>query len=262
VLLVVLGLIVNIATFPGPLRVPGVLQRIALCYLLAVLVVRVPRLAVAGVAILLLAGYVLVLRSGGMTPDHSAAASLDVALFGRRHLYHGFGYDPEGVLSSIAATTTVLLGYLTMSWLRTRPRSVVTGALVLSTGIALVVAGRALDPIVPINKRLWTPSFTLLTAGLTVCALAVLFVLIEVAVARRVAWPFEVLGANAIVLYVVSELSEAWLGRTGLHARIYEGWFALWAGARLGSLAFSFTFLLVLWGFAAALWRAHIIVRV
>jgi predicted acyltransferase len=262
VLLVALGLVVNRATFDGPLRYPGVLQRIAICYLLGVLTVRLPRTAVAAFTLALLGGYALLLRSGGMTPGHSVAATVDVALFGRRHLYHGFSYDPEGLVSSIAATASVLLGFLTMAWLRARSRSRVTAAGLLAGGLALVLAGRTLDSVVPINKRLWTPSFTLVTAGMAVCALAVLFALIELGGAKQLAWPFQVIGANAIVVYVVSELAGAWLDRTHTHGRIYADWFVPWAGTRGGSLAFSVAFLALLWCLAAAMWRAHIIVRV
>lgn len=261
ILLVALGLIVNAATFSGPLRYPGVLQRIALCSLLAVLIVRLPLVAVTATAVVLLGGYALLLRGGGMTPDHSIASTIDVALFTRHHLYHGFSYDPEGLVSSIAATASVLLGYLTMAWLRVQRRGVAAPLVVAAVGLALIGAARALDPVVPINKRLWTPTFTLVTGGIAMCALSLLFAVVEVGGARKLAWPFRVIGANAIVIYVVSELAAAWLDRTGRHADVYANWFVPWAGTRGGSLAFSGAFLALLWGLAALLWRARIIVR-
>jgi predicted acyltransferase len=277
VTLVVLGLVVNRATFSGPWRYPGVLQRIAVCYLIASLVVRLRRRTVVMVTAALLIGYCVILRAGGMTPTHSLGGTIDVALFGRRHMYHGYGYDPEGLLGSVAATASVLIGYLTVGWLRSRERSGRTVAALVGLAAGLAVVGWSLDRVVPVNKRLWTPSFTLVCAGAGVLAVALLYLVIEVARLGMAARLLEVIGANAIAVYVASELGDAGLHRiktlatpcapgscvvTDGHAWLYHHWFASWAGSRPGSLLFSLAFILVLWAAAALLWQAKLFVRV
>jgi predicted acyltransferase len=275
--LVVLGLIVNRVTFTGPLRYPGVLQRVALCYLVAAVTVRWPRKAVAWATLVLLVGYGAILIFGGNTPPHSVGAALDIDLFGRAHLYHQLDYDPEGLLSSLAATATVLLGYLAVGWLEGQARTARTSALFAGWAAALAAGGVALQSVVPINKRLWTPSFTLVTAGVALSVLVVLYAAVELARRPFLAWPFEVIGVNAVAVYVVSELGDAGLHRIKVssmrcvrlpcaavdaHTWLYQHWFASWAGARSGSLAFSLAFTVLLWSMAFWLWRAKVIVRV
>lgn len=275
--LVALGLIVNRVSFGGPWRYPGVLQRIALCYLLAAVTLRMPRRATAGIAVALGVAYALVLHLGGATMTHSFGATVDVAVFGRRHLYHQYGYDPEGLIGSVAATTSVLIGYLAVRWLASASRSTRSAAMLAAWAGVLVGAGWALDGVVPINKRLWSPSFTLVSAGIALVVLAGLYEMIEVGGYRLPGRVLEVIGANAIAVYVASELGDAGLHRIRFstascargpcqtidaHLWIYRHWFASWAGARPGSLMFSLAFTALLWGFAALLWRARLVVRV
>ncbi|EJL24173.1 hypothetical protein PMI01_04686 [Caulobacter sp. AP07] len=246
-LLILLGLVLNaLPRFDlAHLRIPGVLQRIGLCYALASAICILParaeadgqlRLNVGGVVLAvvgLLVGYWALLT---FTPvpgfgvdrwDSQGAlpAFIDRAVFTIPHLWPwgttegvGVTYDPEGLLSTFPATVNVLLGAVAAAFLaRTgdgrQGRGRVLAAL-LALGAALIVAGLALDPIVPVNKRLWTPSFALFSSGASLAALVVLQVVLQARAAQLAAWPLTVLGGNAILAFVMSQVLGACAGLT------------------------------------------------
>jgi len=199
-ILCVLGFFLNaVPTFDlTTLRIPGVLQRIALCYLIGGLLdlaVERRRVAViAGVAAALLIGYWAMLRfvpvpgfgAGRLDSLGNLDAYVDRAIFGVRHLWpygltpgHGVTYDPEGLLSTIPAVTNLLLGILAGGWLRSErsgPRRVAGLAV---AGAAVMLGGWLLNPVVPINKRIWASSFALFSGGFGLLALALMYWLVD-----------------------------------------------------------------------------------
>jgi predicted acyltransferase len=269
------GLAVNAAVAGGlnhlgDFRVMGVLQRIGLTYVLAsalVLTLTPRRQKVVGAAIL--AGYwaalallpVPGLGVAAMTPVHSLPGWIDTAVLGTRHLYGHGAYDPEGLLSTLPAVVTVLLGFWAGEWLRTRSCTNGTVARLLAAGALLVAAGLAWGAVLPINKRMWTSSFVLTTAGFALAALAVCFWVCEVRGWARVGRPFEILGLNAIVAYMASEAGGALLtrgiGPGGGSLRTYLfGLAAPWAGRPNASLLFGLGVLLCWWlALYAMYWR-------
>ncbi len=194
------------------LRIPGVLQRIALCYLAAAMLYLKtgPRRQAFAAAALLL-GYWAVMTLVPM-PGHAAgdlsragnlAAYVDRGLM-PGHIYKD--YDPEGLLSTFPAIATTLIGVLAGHWLRTGRTQADKAAGLMAAGTAAVLIGWAWDAAFPINKALWTSSFVVFTAGLALQWLGAFYWLIE---ARgRSGWsaPFVVLGRNAIAAYVLSGL--------------------------------------------------------
>jgi predicted acyltransferase len=250
-LLILLGLVLNaLPSFDlAHLRIPGVLQRIGLCYALASAICILParadaderlRLNVGGVVLAvvgLLVGYWALLT---FTPvpgfgvdrwDSQGAlpAFIDRAVFTIPHLWPygttegvGVTYDPEGLLSTLPATVNVLLGAVAAALMGGRTSDgrqgqgrVLVALLVL--GATLIVAGLALDPIVPVNKRIWTPSFALFSSGASLVALIVLHLVLKARAARFAAWPLKVLGGNAILAFVVSQVLGAGAGLTLKH---------------------------------------------
>jgi predicted acyltransferase len=240
-----LGLLVNSWPILGMdhFRIPGVLQRIALCYLAAWAAKRwlQPR-SRALLAAALLAGYWLVMTqlSGpeGYAPnletETNLSAQVDRALL-RPFLYaYTKTWDPEGVLSTFPAIATALLGLLAGEWLRrghprrdaARPDAGEPRLVAPFTTVAgFLVAGALLTAaavywgewapawlLFPINKGLWSPSFVLLTAGLGSALFGLTYWLVDLNGWRRWAQPFVVYGRNAIALYVGSELLAATLG--------------------------------------------------
>lgn len=284
------GLGLFMAAFPlfrlATLRVPGVLARIAWCYVAAVLVVRLlpatpPRNRerwVAAITAVLLAGYWMLLTlvpvpggvAGDLSPSGNLGAWLDRALLGG-HLWKA-DWDPEGVLSTIPAVGTTLLGVLAGWWLpaAASPRQLVRG--LLAWGLAGVVAGLAWSAWFPLNKSLWTSSYVLFTGGLASVCLAACYWWCDVApstVARRVAEPFVALGRNAILLFVLSGLVAKtliylkWPDPTMSLARwIHISAFAPMAPPHLASLLYALANLALLYALLAALHRRQIYWRV
>lgn len=209
------------------LRVPGVLQRIAICYFVASCVVLLVGVRGRVLAVLtLLAGYWLVVAYVPPPADYSGVVVgpegrlhdwLDVQVLGDSHLYSERP-DPEGLLSTLPAIATVLLGALSARWLRARrsPAEMVVGLFIAAN--VLMVAGCFAGYWLPINKKIWTPAYTLFTGGLALHVLAMCYWLIDVRGVRRWAVPFVVFGTNAIAVYFASSLTAKMLGRWKLES--------------------------------------------
>ena len=285
---IIWGLGLFLAAFPffrlTTLRIPGVLARIAWCYVAAALITRVcapgerRHRAIGAVIAILLVGYWITLAAlpfpGGTTGDLSPAGNigawLDRTLLGG-HLWKA-DWDPEGVLSTVPAIGTTLLGVLA-GWLMQEapsPRSTVRCLLVW--GLAGVLAGLAWSVWFPINKSLWTSSYVLFTAGLASCSLAICYWICdarETPTAQKITEPFVALGRNAILLFVLSGL----LAKTLIYLKwpdpsmslgrwIYLSAFTPLAPPHVASLLFALANLLVLYLILATLHRRKIYLTV
>ena len=275
-----LGIVLN--GFPwfvwATLRIPGVLQRIAVCYLIAALVyVLTSTRAQAIIASGLLLGYWLAMTvvpvpgygAGDLSPEGNLAAYLDRAVFGPHIWQFAKVYDPEGLLSSVPAVATALLGVLTGTWLRSGRRSDVIAARLAVAGIAGIVLGELWGLWFPINKSLWTSSYVMLTGGLALVALAAFYWLIEIRERRRWAIPFAVLGVNALVLFFLSTLAARLLsivkvGAEGhsLQEVLFERLFAPLASPVNASLAYALVYVVIWWAIMWMLYRWNIRLRV
>ena len=270
-----LGIVLN--GFPwfdwATLRIPGVLQRIALCYLAAALVYlatgwRGQAWAAAG----LLLGYWALMTlvpvpgygAGDLGKAGSLAAYVDRTLLGSAHLWQQAKvYDPEGLLSTLPAIATTLLGVLAGGWVVAgrSPKAVAAGLAV--AGLAAAVLGAGWGLWFPINKALWTSSYALFTAGLAAVTLSGCYWLVEARGFRRWAWPFAWFGVNALALFFLSTLAAKVLllvrvgpEATRLHAWLFERLFAPWAASLNASLAsvslaWALAYVLIWWG---AMW--------
>jgi len=251
--IVLLGLALNalaLIAFHSPhFRVMGVLQRIGLCYLAAGLIAIYSRprsqwLLIAG----LLVGYwAVVALSGGSEPGTNIASRIDTRVFGPLNYEFdpatGRGHDPEGLLSTLPAIATTLLGMHAGRWLRTRAH----GRLWIAAGVALV-AGLAWSSVFPFNKNLWTSSFVLWTAGWALLAVAISHALIDV----RGWHPLgRSLGVNAITAYAGAALMVYVLVGSGASELIYTRGFADWMTPRFGpfvpSLVYALCFTAFWW---------------
>ncbi len=280
VVLLALGIVLNVP--PGvhwaTLRLPGVLQRIAVCYLVAAVLFLATSWRVhALIAATLLLGYWVVMTvvpvpgygAGDLGQEGNLAAYLDRAILGS-HLWQATRvYDPEGILSTAPALATVLAGVLTGSWLRSgrTPRVIVAGLAL--AGIVGLGLGQLWSRWFPVNKTLWTSSYALLMVGLALLALAACYWLIEVQGSRRWAAPFVILGVNALALYFLSSLAARLLvlirvGADGasLQALLFDRVFAPWATPVNASLAYALAYVLVWWGVMGVLSRRGIRLRI
>lgn len=226
---------------PELIRWTGVLQRIAIVYLVCAAVIALRR----GVALpAVLAALLLALHSwmllrvgspaGGppsVGPGTGIAGWLDQQLIPGRVLRGS--WDPEGVLSTVSAIATGLIGVAVMRWIRTRAGQATKLALI---GVTLLVTGIALSPVLPINKNLWTASFALLTAGIGLVFWALLkWLWAAIGDVMVVQWTVR-LGQLALTLYVVHMLLIALLVRElPSGATIWDASFAILARAGLPS---------------------------
>jgi len=278
-----LGLFLN--GFPyfqlGTIRIAGVLQRIAICYLIASLIFLTTKIRTQFlIAVSLLIVYCIVMTRlaapgyapGDLTKEGSIASFVDRVLLGQHIWRQGKVYDPEGLLSTIPAVATTLFGILTGHWLRSeRPRfEKVVGMFV--AGAVCVALGWAWNPFFPINKALWTSSYVLFTAGLALQFLALCYWLIDIKGYRRWAWPFEVFGVNALALFVGSGLMVKLMGLIKLdrgdgtqissQGWVFRKFFLSWAAPINASLAYAIAFIL-LWLFLMwLLYRKRIYIKV
>jgi predicted acyltransferase len=280
VVIFALGIILNaLPAFDwATLRIPGVLQRIAVCYLVAGLLFLLTSWRVqALIAAWLLVGYWIVMTTvpvpgygaGDLSKAGNLAAYLDRTILGP-HLWQAARvYDPEGILSTVPAVATALLGVLAGHWLRRKDKSGATASRVALAGIACAGVGQVWDLWFPVNKALWTSSYAILMGGFALIALAACYWLIEVRGYRRWAVPFAALGVNALALFFLSTLLAKLLilVRVGtenatLHALLFDRLFAPWASSVNASLAFAVTYVLLWWAIMGLLYRWNIQLRV
>jgi predicted acyltransferase len=270
-----LGLVLHAASSLdlATLRIPGVLQRIAVCYLVAALVfLTTGRRAQLGLTATALLGYWAALTlipvpgfgAGDLDKEGNLAAWVDRSLLGAHIWRVGRVYDPEGILSTIPAIATTLLGELTGHWLRRAPVSPVTIWRLLLSGVAGLALGLVWAQWFPINKSLWSSSYAVFTAGAALVMLAACYWLIEIKGSRWWTSPFRILGVNALAAFFLSTLLAILLARariTGADGRphalqtvLFDALFAPWAPPPAASLAWAVAnvllWLVVLWPFS------------
>ncbi|WP_434212310.1 acyltransferase family protein [[Pseudomonas] boreopolis] len=255
-------------------RVFGVLQRIAICYLLAALAVRyLPGRALPWLALALPLAYWAILYlfgTPGLELDKLANAGtrLDLWLVGRDHLYRkDGGFDPEGLLGALPATSNVLGGYLAGQWLRTAGKTPRAVGWMLAAGASLVALALLWNPWFPVSKKLWTGPFVLLTVGLDLVGLALLVAWIELRGHRRGSGFFTVLGKNPLAIYLFSELFVVTLQlvQVAPGMGLYD-WFGIALFQRIapgpsGSLLCALAYTLLCWALAWWMDRRRIYVR-
>lgn len=283
-LIFAIGLFLN--SFPqwmadySKLRIVGVLQRIALAYgigSLIVLGIQRKYLPYAGASILLLYWGILYFM-GGTDPyslEGNAAAPFDKAILGENHLYKGFGipFDPEGLLSTIPAIVTVILGYLTGGIIKHSEKACVPKLLSIY-GIAGVATGYLWGMVFPINKPLWTSSYVLYAAGWALLVLALLIWIIDLKGYTKWTSFFVVFGMNPLVIFALSGLYARSISRL-IHINesdgtIVNGYTWLYnhvfmpvsSDPRVSSLLFALSHIILFWLIGLILYRQKIFIKV
>ena len=283
VLIFAVGLFLN--SFPqwskdfSHLRIMGVLQRIALAYgcaSLIVLSVQKKQLPYIGAAILMAYWGILYFFGTGdpFSLETNATIPFDKAILGENHLYHGFGipFDPEGLLSTLPAVVTAILGYLAGSFIRQSERKRVPLKLALG-GLAGIIAGIIWGQFFPVNKPLWTSSYVLYSAGWASLVLALLIWIIDLKGYKRWTSFFEVFGKNPLFIFALSDFWAITLLRIirfpgpdgdtmNGYTWIYQHLFVPVAGEMNGSLLFALTHVLFFWLIGYILYRKKIFIKV
>ena len=250
-----LGVLLNAIVTPPPLalltlRIPGVLQRIAIVFAIVSSITQRLRTRTQMItAAAMLAGYWIVLKAAPMTAEHNIGAMLDQRVFGRHMLYPL--WDPEGLLSTVPAIATALGGVFAGNWLKDGA-DVGRTARLWAAGAAATLIGVAWSRVLPINKNLWTSSYALFTAGMAAQTLAICHWIVDVRRWRRWAEPFIAFGRNALAAYFLSvgfdSVLTRWMATNGVSLKnsIYRAAFVPLlrpcCGAETASLAYAIVY--------------------
>ncbi|MCK4640591.1 MAG: hypothetical protein KAU06_04575 [Candidatus Marinimicrobia bacterium] len=285
-LIFLIGLVLNMlrpadsfAEIFTKLRIVGVLQRIALCYGIAsVLVLTLEKKKVAWISGIMLVFYWLLLAAtGGFEIENTLARRFDLWIMGANHVYNGYGmpFDPEGLLSTIPAIVTVILGYFTGSMIRSEPDQKKVVMKLIGRGVLFTLGGLLWGLFFPIGKPIWTSSYVLYTGGLAMIVLGIAILFIDVLGYKAWAKPFVVFGANPLFIFVLSGLVAKtivylarWHDATGnlvtLKTWLYTSIFIPLAGSSQidGSLLFALTLIAMYWLIADILYKKKIFIKI
>lgn len=211
----------NWLNYMGSLRIFGVLQRIALCYLfgalLALWLQKPKKIIIAGVS-LMTAHLLILLLFGSDSPfskEGNISGAIDVAIVGASHVYKGFGipFDPEGLLGVLSGTATVLFGYLAGSLISKSKKKIEAVSNLYTIGLISLGIGLVLSIFIPINKPLWTPSYVFYAGGWSVIMLAFFIYFIDIKRKEKFFFPFKALGLNPLFAFVMAGILSKTLGR-------------------------------------------------
>jgi len=284
IILFVLGIFVSGFPFgfdPATFRIMGALQRTALCYLFASLVflffkpkwrifvtLAIPIVYWMLMTLVPVPGY----GPGVLTETGNLSGYVDRLLLGG-HIYGYTGiYDPEGVLSTLPAVATALVGVLAGLYLKSDSMPKAKTVKLLFFGSISLAIGFVWNFWFPINKNLWTSSYVAFTGGIALLILAICFYTIDTKGHTSWTKPFAILGLNAIFIYVLSEIVNLSLiyvkiplmenTGTPLKSLIYENLFSSWAGPLHGSFLYALAYLAFCWIIAAILYKRRIFIKI
>lgn len=297
--LIVIGLFLN--AFPyfdlHTLRIPGVLQRIALCYLIGGLLylalmrksgpdeprsTRKRAFLLTAVIVVLAAGYWMTLRFvpvPGFGPDRldtlgNLGAYIDRAVFTTRHMWAygttpglGVTFDPEGLFTTLPATANLLVGLLAGEVLRTRHSGTRKVAALALAGVVLFLAGMALNSLLPINKKIWTSSFLILSSGFSLMSFALCYWVVDL---RRWRWwtaPAMVFGTNAILAFALTNMITPLMDAIHVHGglRLHDWGYQLflpWLSPVHASLAYALLLVGLNMAIVSVFYRRKIFLRI
>lgn len=262
------------------MRILGVLQRIAIAYLISsAIYLNFNHKAIIVWIIFLLGSYWAAMTlipvpgfgAGVITPEGNLAGYIDRMVLGSHNYVWTKTWDPEGILSTVPSIATVLLGILSGFELRSE-RSLSEKVMnFFFWGVTLVVSGLLVNPFFPVNKNLWTSSYVLVTGGLAFISLAWCIYVIDIK--QKTSWtkPFVVLGLNAIAAYVFAALLSTAVfnitfntgsGVQSLQEIIYKNVFSWMINPYIASASYAFGFVVVTWIFAWVLYKNKLFIKV
>lgn len=267
-------------------RIVGVLQRIALCYFFGSVIIYYlkPRKAFyAGLVLLLL--YWMFCYIGNPSDPYSLkgwfGTDIDKKILGVAHMYKGEGlpFDPEGLMSTMSAIVQVIFGYMVGDYIQKKGKSfeMVTGLFV--AGVAMLLTGFCWDMVFPINKKIWTSSYTVYTSGLAIITIATMIYMIEFKnVKGWLSKFFDVFGKNALFVFALSAFLPKGLAliriENGLNAKgvmtYYNPWNWLYqkvlvnipGDPRIGSLLYALAVITFMWAICYWMDKKKIYVKV
>ena len=269
------------------LRIYGVLQRIALSYFFATVIIHFCKVKGSFVAAgsILLVYWFLCVAANPHDPFSIKGwfgTGVDKAMIGESHMYHGEGiaFDPEGLMNTFAAIVQVILGYLAGNYIISKGKNAeMLNGLFVTAGV-LIFTGFCWDMVFPINKKIWTSSYTVYTTGLALLLLSVMIWLIEFKGIKG--WWcrfFEVFGKNALFIFVMSGILPRAMGLMRIRGKLDDkgkqvflsplSWFyehvckpLIPSDPRISSLVYALFFIAMMWFFAWLLDKKKIYIKV
>jgi predicted acyltransferase len=262
----------------GNTRILGVLQRIALCYLFASLLIHYLSTRAAMItSIALLVGYWLLLILFG---DHAqpfsmlgnAGIYLDKFILGENHMYHGEGitFEPEGLIGTLPSIVNVFIGYMAGRFIQQKGKGYETISRLMLTGALLIFLALWWNMVFPINKKLWSSPFVLLTTGIDLLLISALIYIIEIKNINTANWTsfFVVFGKNPLFIYILSEILVTIFymiriapGQTFFNW-INDNLFQVIARGAVGSFLFAICYMLLCWAVGWWLNKRRIYIKV
>ena len=247
------------------LRLTGVLPRIALCYCAVSFVALYVKPKYIGWMIgFLIIGYAVLLGIGnGYTLDSTnILAIIDRNVLGADHLYHKSPIDPEGLTSTLAAIAHTLIGFCCGRIILAKEALEQKTLKLFVAGFILMACGFVLTEALPLNKRIWSPTFVLVTCGLAAMLQAVLIYFIDMKEKKNWCRFFEVFGVNPLFLYVLSEVAAIVIGATGSKPIVYEGIHSLITDPYLASAVYALAFTLLMGACGYPLYKKKIYIKI
>lgn len=263
------------------LRILGVLQRLALAYFFAVLIMALTgKKYVWPIIAVLLGGYTLALYLGNgfELSDTSIIAIVDNSLLGSNHIYRlwhpengAVAFDPEGLFSTIPSIAHVLIGFYAGRLILDSKTIDVKIEKLLMLGTCLLFVGYLLSYGCPINKSIWSPTFVLVTCGAGAQLLGFLMWVIDVKGRKKWAVPFESFGVNPLFLYVLAAVLSVLFSAvpipvgggnyTSIHGLLFDGFAVFCGNPYLSSLLYALTFVSTNWVIGNVLYKRRIFIK-
>ena len=281
VILFLLGLFLNfLSEFSfSTLRIPGVLQRIAIVFLVSALLFlkTSPRAQLIVSCVLLISYWLLMtlvpvpgIGIPNLEPSTNLGAWLDYSLL-ENHLWkYSKNWDPEGILSTLPAIASGLIGVITGNWLKTETDKKDKIIYLFAAGNLMILVALAWDMIFPVNKSLWTSSFVLFTSGIALNALAVCYWRIDVQNFKKYTQPFIAFGSNAIMAYMLSEVLANLLYRSveiggqmvSIKDFVFQALSANWINLKFLSLVLALAWVALIWLPINWMYKKKILIKV
>jgi predicted acyltransferase len=256
-------------------RIPGVLERIALCYFFASIILYYGSKKFAvWFSVIALVGYWIIMWVYGDPNDPysltgNAGSKLDLLVFNDRQLYHGEGvvFEPEGILSTLPSIVNVILGYLAGDFIRRKGNSYETISKLMIAGALLILAALTWNMTFPINKKIWTSSFVLVTVGIDLLLLSLLIYFIEIEKHKKWTSFFNVFGKNPLFIYVLADFVSIGMGMIPIGEKtlgewIYEDIFGSILSPINASLLFALFVMMICWSVGYVLDKKRIYIKV
>jgi predicted acyltransferase len=265
----IVGVVLGLVVYAYPLnlstqRLLGVLQRIAICYLIASAIYLTTGVRGQLIWIVsLLAGYWIVMKlvpvpgygAGDLDVGHNLANYIDKIVLGSHNYASTKTWDPEGIVSTLPSIATALFGIMAGHILRMRRQLAERTAWLFLIGNVLIAVGLVAAIWLPINKKLWTSSFSVFMAGLDFVVFAICLWLVDGCGFKRAVKPLIIVGMNAITVYMISELLDEALSALHWRDRLFHAIFAPLASPMNASLLYAMAYTLLLWLVALGMYR-------